>query len=95
MVKHYKSPRKTDAEGEELAERLKGCREAFDETQVQFAKRFRISEFTYLRWEKYGPPKTMAHREYVRMMLQKLARTHAEKKRATAAKNARVERAAD
>jgi hypothetical protein len=92
MNKKWKSEyRKTDAEGEQLGNALLACRGVFGETQEQFSKRFDISVFTYLRWEKYGPPKTRAHRQFIRMMLEKL---HAQKKR-SAAKNARLQSASD
>jgi DNA-binding XRE family transcriptional regulator len=93
MNKKWKSEyRKTNADGEALAAALRACRQEFGETQVEFARRFDISAFTYLRWEKYGPPNTSAHRQFVRMMLEKL---HAQKKRSDAAKNARLRSAAD
>lgn len=94
-MKHFKSPRKMSAESEALSDGLKKMRELYGETQVQFAARFKISEFTYLRWEKYGPPRTMAHREYVRIMLERLGKDVAKKAKATSAKNARVVPAAD
>ena len=93
MNKKWKSEyRKTNADGEALAASLRACRQEFGETQVEFARRFDISAFTYLRWEKYGPPNTSAHRQFVRMMLEKL---HAQKKRSDAAKSARLRSAAD
>jgi hypothetical protein len=93
MNKKYKSAyRKINAEGEALAKGLLECRYKFGETQTDFAKRFDISAFTYLRWEKYGPPNTSAHRQFVRMMLEKL---NAQAKRTAAAKDARLKAAAD
>src|SRR6516225_2352975 len=53
MNKKWKSEyRKTNADGEALAAALRACRQEFGETQVEFARRFDISAFTYLRWEK-------------------------------------------
>ena len=71
-MRYHESPRKINAEGEKLRERLRATRHALGETQKDFSHRFGVSLSTYLNWENFGPPNMVAHRGYVRLMLQKL-----------------------
>lgn len=100
-MKHYTSPRKMDEVGEKLADRLRACRHRLGENQAEFAVRLGISRYTYMRWERYGPPNTRAHRGYVRLMLRQIGqgpvkqRVRYEKKRAEKLRLARLALAAD
>ena len=70
---YHRSPRKMNAEAFELSERLRKCRYALGERQIDFARRLGISMSTYSRYERYGPPNTVPHRGYVRLMLEKIS----------------------
>lgn len=96
-MKIYQSPnRKLDEEGDKLARRMREARRKLGYRQDEMAFLFDVSRYTYMRWERQGPPNTRAHRNYVRIILRKLSQGDIKyAKRKAEKKNARLAAPAD
>lgn len=71
--KQYKRHKiRTDDAARKIGDRMLQVRERLGYDQAQASYFYGVSRATYLKWEKYGPPRSVPIRMFIRMVLRNL-----------------------